>query len=86
MKVYLVNSSPREKSCTYTALCEVEKGLKEFGIDTEFFWLGNKPIIDCIACGTCFPALFWAKKKGAPSLERPQSPKLILDFGVNTAA
>ena len=54
MKVYLVNSSPREKSCTYTALCEVEKGLNEFGIDTEFFWLGNKPIADCIDCGTCF--------------------------------
>ena len=48
MKVYLVNSSPREKSCTYTALCEVEKGLKEYGIDTEFFWLGNKTIADCI--------------------------------------
>ena len=54
MKVYLVNSSPRKKSCTYTALCEVEKGLNEFGIDTEFFWLGNKPIADCIDCGTCF--------------------------------
>ena len=54
MKVYLVNCSPREKSCTYTALCEVKKGLEEFGIDTEIFWLGNKPIADCIDCGSCF--------------------------------
>ena len=37
MKVYLVNCLPREKSRTYTALCEVKKGLKEFGIETEFF-------------------------------------------------
>lgn len=53
MKVVLVNGSPHEKGCTYTALREVEKTLKEEGIETENFWIGNKPISGCIACYTC---------------------------------
>ncbi len=36
MKVILVNGSPHEKGCTYTALTEVAKTLNEEGIDTEF--------------------------------------------------
>ena len=31
------------------------------------------------------PPYFGARKKGAPSLERPQNTKLIFDFSVNTA-
>lgn len=53
MKVLLVNGSPHQKGCTYTALCEVERALNEEGIDTEIFWIGNKPIGGCIACGGC---------------------------------
>ena len=53
MKVILVNGSPHEKGCTYTALCEVEKALNNNGIETEIFWVGNKPIIGCIGCGAC---------------------------------
>lgn len=53
MKVILVNGSPHEKGCTYTALCEVEKALKNNGIETEIFHIGNKPITGCIACGAC---------------------------------
>ncbi|MBO4897166.1 MAG: flavodoxin family protein [Clostridia bacterium] len=53
MKVLLVNGSPHEKGCTYTALCEVEKALKKHGIDSEILQLGTKPIADCVACGTC---------------------------------
>lgn len=53
MKVILVNGSPHEKGCTYTALCEVEKALKNNGIETEIFWVGNKPILGCIGCGAC---------------------------------
>ena len=41
MKVLLVNGSPHEKGCTYTALTEVAKTLKEEGIDTEIFWVGK---------------------------------------------
>lgn len=53
MKVILVNGSPHENGCTYTALCEVEKALKSNGIETEIFWVGNKPISGCIGCGAC---------------------------------
>ena len=53
MKVVLVNGSPNKEGCTYTALREVEKTLKEEGIDTEIFWIGNKPIEGCIACKKC---------------------------------
>lgn len=53
MKVILVNGSPHEKGCTFTALCEIEKVLREEGIETEIFWIGIKPISSCIACGMC---------------------------------
>lgn len=53
MKVLLVNGSPRAAGCTNTALEEVAKTLGEAGIETEIFWLGAKPVQDCIACGKC---------------------------------
>lgn len=53
MKVLLVNGSPHEKGCTYTALKEVAEALEKEGIDTEFFWIGNKPLAGCIACKVC---------------------------------
>ena len=53
MKVLLVNGSSNLKGCTYTALCEVAKVLKENEIETEIVQLGNGPIRDCIGCGAC---------------------------------
>jgi multimeric flavodoxin WrbA len=53
MKVFLVNGSPHEKGCTYTALNEVAKTLEEEGISTEIFWIGLKPLSGCIACRSC---------------------------------
>jgi multimeric flavodoxin WrbA len=53
MNVMLVNGSPNEKGCTYTALCEVEKELNKQGIETEIFHLGKKPIRGCTACRKC---------------------------------
>ena len=53
MKVLLVNGSPHQKGCTYTALNEVEKTLNEEGIETEIFWIGTKPISGCIGCYAC---------------------------------
>ena len=53
MKVILINGSPKEKGCTYTALREIEKQLQKNNIETEIFWLGNKPISGCIGCGSC---------------------------------
>lgn len=53
MKVLLVNGSPHKEGCTYTALCEVADTLNMAGIETEIFWIGNKPIGGCIACKAC---------------------------------
>ena len=47
VKVLLVNGSPHQKGCTYTALSEVASALNEEGIDTDFYWIGNKPILNC---------------------------------------
>ena len=49
----LVNGSPHEKGCTYTALCEAKKVFEENGVEAEIYWIGNKPISGCIGCGTC---------------------------------
>lgn len=57
MKVLLVNGSPHEKGCTYTALDEAAKVLNDLGIDTEIVWVGNKPICGCIGCGACAKGL-----------------------------
>ena len=44
MKVLMVVGSPHKEGCVYTALCEVASALNAEGIDTDFFWIGNKPI------------------------------------------
>ena len=53
MKVLLINGSPHEHGCTYTALAEVEKALQSCGAETEILWVGNGPVQDCIGCGAC---------------------------------
>ena len=53
MKVLLVNGSPHKSGCTNTALLEIAKTLEKEGIETEIFWIGNKPIGGCIACKKC---------------------------------
>ncbi len=54
MNVLLVNGSPNQEGCTFTALSEVAKSLNEEGIETSFFHLGVKPVYGCTACGKCF--------------------------------
>lgn len=53
MKVLLVNGSPHGKGCTYTALCEVAKGLSSEGIDYEILHLGKGDVPGCRGCGYC---------------------------------
>lgn len=48
MKVLLVNGSPHQKGCTYTALCEVSDALNNNGVDTDVFWIGKKALSGCI--------------------------------------
>ena len=53
MKVILVNGSPHKNGCTYTALSEIAETLQKEGVESEIFWVGNKPISGCIACKAC---------------------------------
>lgn len=53
MKVLLINGSPNEKGCTYTALSEVAGVLEREGVETEIFHIGRQPIRGCIGCGGC---------------------------------
>ena len=53
MKVLLLNGSSRPNGCTYTALHEIALTLESSGIQTEILFLGNEPVRDCTACGTC---------------------------------
>lgn len=52
-KVLMINGSPHEFGCTYTALKEVAETLEKNGVETEFLYLGTKPVAGCIACGKC---------------------------------
>ncbi len=53
MKVLLINGSPHREGCTYTALCVVSNTLNQNGIDTDIFWIGNRPLPGCTACHRC---------------------------------
>ena len=53
MKVLLLNGSPHEKGCTYTALGEIAKTLTADGVEAEIFWLGTDAVKSCMACGAC---------------------------------
>ena len=53
MKVLLINGSPHERGCTYTALRIVADALEEGGVETEIFHVGTEPIRGCLGCGGC---------------------------------
>lgn len=53
MKVLLINGSPNEKGCTFTALEEISKTLNEEGIETDIYYIGKDPIAPCRACRAC---------------------------------
>ena len=53
MKVLLLNGSSHPNGCTHTALHEIALTLESSGIQTEILFLGNEPVRDCTACGTC---------------------------------
>ena len=53
MKVLLINGSPNQFGCTYTALKEVSDTLTKEGVESDILWIGNKAIHGCIACRKC---------------------------------
>ena len=53
MKALLINGSPHERGCTYTALSELARTLEAEGIETELVQAGARTTHGCIACGKC---------------------------------
>ena len=53
MKVLLINGSPHEKGCTYTALAEIAAELEKNGVEAEILHVGKGPVGGCVACGGC---------------------------------
>ncbi len=49
----LVNGSPHPKGCTFTALSEIAAILNANDVETDHFWIGNKPVGGCIDCRKC---------------------------------
>lgn len=53
MKVLMLNGSPHEEGCTYTALMEVAGELEKAGIETEIMHVGGDEVRGCMGCGAC---------------------------------
>ncbi len=53
MKVMLVNGSPNREGCTYVALRQIQKTLKEENIGSDIYRIGHKDIRGCIDCRKC---------------------------------
>ena len=53
MKVLLINGSPNKEGCTYTALKQIQKTLKEDNINSDIYQIGDKDIRGCIDCRKC---------------------------------
>ena len=53
MRVLMLNGSPHERGCTYTALTEVAGTLKQEGIETEILHVGGDAVVGCMGCGGC---------------------------------
>lgn len=51
--VLLINGSPHADGTTRATLDEVGKGLAEYGVQTEIFHIGTKPVYGCTACRKC---------------------------------
>ena len=47
MKVILLNGSPHSNGCTNTALEEVVRGLKDYGVESEIIHIGKNTIPGC---------------------------------------
>ena len=52
-KVLLINGSPHENGCTFTALNEMIETFEKEGVETVLFQIGNKTIKSCVACMFC---------------------------------
>ena len=60
LSVLLVNSSPNNKGCTYTALEQIQKTLKEENVVSEIYRIDNdiKGCVDCRKCSELGKCVF----------------------------
>lgn len=49
----MLNGSPHKEGSTYTALSIIADELAKYGVESEIFHVGTKPISGCLACYTC---------------------------------
>ncbi|MDR1867374.1 MAG: flavodoxin family protein [Treponema sp.] len=54
MNVILVNGSPHAGGCTYTGLNIIKEQLAKNGVDSELYHVGNKAVIGCTGCRSCW--------------------------------
>ena len=54
MKVLMLNGSPHEKGCTYTALAEVAGELNQAGIETEIMHVGGGTAAHAVSLENAF--------------------------------
>ena len=74
MKVLLINGSPHEKGCTYTALSLIAGELNAAGIETEILNVGTKPVGAASAAAAVLPAR--AASSAAWSTRPSRKPRL----------
>ena len=89
MNVLLINGSPHEKGCTYTALSLIAGELNAAGIDTEILNVGTKPVGGCIGCGGCAAGkgcVFWGRGQTRPSQKGQDRRRLRLRHPVHYAS
>lgn len=53
MNVLLINGSPHQNGCVFTALSEISSTLAAENVQSEIFWIGNQPVRGCIGCCQC---------------------------------
>ena len=53
MKVVLLNGSPHEKGCTFTALSEIKAQLEKNGVEAEILHVNKGETRGCMGCGGC---------------------------------
>jgi len=53
MKILMLNGSPNERGCTFTALDEMRKAFDSLGVEHELLQIGKEPVPGCVACGSC---------------------------------
>ncbi len=54
-KILLINGSPNEKGCSFTALDEIAGELSKNGVGSEILWLGKKPMGAAESAGVSKP-------------------------------